>query len=235
MPAGCHRRTAGCRPTGGCATGSSCFVAVSMSATPSTFLAGHLPAGVHDEELRLVVGEHWSAGRRGAVDADAGGDVVDEAGVHLRLSWRRPPRATPAGRSVDLGEPAADVDRACWWSRPRWTRASVSAVKPATGAPVVMSSRARPFLVTPLTVLKAPRDVELGAVGGRLRPRVTSVAAEGRVERGVDETRGQVVRRQPVPGVGRGVARPLVLDRGERARRRTRGCRRPRCRRSRRC
>ena len=51
-------------------------------------LAGDLAPGVDDEQLALVVGELRALDGQRAVDADAAGEVVDEAGDRPRR-WRR--------------------------------------------------------------------------------------------------------------------------------------------------
>ena len=55
-------------------------------------LAGDLATGVHDEQLAVVVREDERLHGEGTVDADAAGEVVDEAGDER------------AGGGVDRGE-----------------------------------------------------------------------------------------------------------------------------------
>ncbi len=51
-------------------------------------LAGDLAPGVDDEQLGAVVREHQRLHGEGAVDADAAGDVVVEAGDDRARWWR---------------------------------------------------------------------------------------------------------------------------------------------------
>src|SRR6185437_4916193 len=73
-------------------------------------LAGDLPAGVHDQELGLVVGELQLLHGQGPTDADAAGDRVLERRVHD--TGGGVDRGQGAHRDVvELGEPATDVQR----------------------------------------------------------------------------------------------------------------------------
>ena len=89
--------------------GSSWLVWVSISANAVAVLAGDLAAGVHDEQLAAVVGEHERLHGEVAVDADAAGEVVDEAGDE-RAGGGVHGGEADRGRAVDRGELAADVD-----------------------------------------------------------------------------------------------------------------------------
>ena len=119
-------------------------------------LAGDLAAGVDDEQLAVVVRQLQLLHAEGAVDADATGDRVDEAGVD------RAGRGVGRGQTghvdaVDLGEPATDVEGGV--GRRDGGHLVVGAplkLKPATGAPVVRFRLATFCCATPLTELKLP-------------------------------------------------------------------------------
>ena len=73
-------------------------------------LAVDLPAGVHDEQLALVVGELELRHAELAVDADAAGELVVEGHVDRAGSGVHRGEAG-AELAVDPAEPAADVQR----------------------------------------------------------------------------------------------------------------------------